>query len=94
MAVITNIQINITHKYFLKNAYTQKIKKQHYWASMYFFNCSSETRCKYFFGMMHFFKKLISSFYVSDFISFCSILVIAAISSCFKKCKSSSVLTL
>ena len=61
---------------------------------MYFFSCSSETRCKYFFRMIDFLKKLISSFDIPDLISSNSILATAAISSCFKKLKSSSVLTL
>ena len=60
---------------------------------MYFFSCSSETRCKYFFGMIDFLKKLISSFDIPDLISSSSILAIAAISSCFKKYKFSSVLS-
>ena len=61
---------------------------------MYFSSCSSETRCKYFFEIVNFFKKIISSFDIPDLNSFCSISAIPAASSCFKKIKSSSVLTL
>ena len=47
---------------------------------MYCFSCSSETRCKYFFGIIDFFKKLISSFDIPDLISSNSILAMTAIS--------------
>ena len=59
---------------------------------MYFFSCSSETRCKYFFGIIDVLTKLMSTFDIPDLISSNSILTIAAISSCFKKLKSSGVL--
>ena len=61
---------------------------------MYFLSCSSKTRCKYFLEIIDFLKKLISFFDISDLISSSSLLAIAAISSCFKKFKSSSVLLL
>ena len=59
---------------------------------MYFSSCSSETKCKYLFGIIDFLKALISFYDIPDLISFCSISEIAAASSCFKKFKSSNVL--
>ena len=61
---------------------------------MYFSSCSSETRYEYFFGIIDFLKKLISSFDIPDFINSNSILAIAAAYPCFKKFKSTSVLIL
>ena len=61
---------------------------------MYSSSCSSETRYKYFLGMIDFLKKSISFFGILDFINFYSISALATASSCFKKFKSSSVLTL
>ena len=61
---------------------------------MYFLSCPSKTRCGCFLGIINFFKKLISSFDIPDLISSSDISAFKAASSCFKKCKTSSVLTL
>ena len=61
---------------------------------MYFFNCSSEIRCKHLFEIINFLKKIINFFDIPDLINSNSILAIVAISWCFKKSTSSSVLTL